>query len=175
MKIIFLDTETGGLNPNENSLLSIGLAIWEDGEIKEKKEFFIKEENYNVTKKAMEINNIDIDYLKINGMEKKEIKKEIKNIVKSNFKDKAILAGHNINFDISFFKKIFTENEFSELFSYRTIDTASIIKYISIKKKIPLNSLDDIINYYKLPINDRHTALADAVLTAKVFTKLLEE
>lgn len=175
MKLIFLDTETGGIDPRVNSLLSIGLVIWENKKIITEKEFLVKEKNYNVTAQAMEINKINLDELKKKGLEKSEIKKEITNLVKNNFKEKAILAGHNINFDISFLKKIFEEKEFSEIFSYRSIDTASIIKYLSIKKGLDLNSLDDAIKYYNLKVNERHTALGDAIVTAELFNKLLEE
>lgn len=175
MKLVFLDTETGGINPKVNSLLSIGLVIWEDKKIIFEKEFFVKEEQYNITPKAMEINKLNLDELKKNGMEKNKIKEEITKIIKKNFEDKAILAGHNINFDISFIKTIFTEKEFMNLFSYRSIDTASIIKYISIKKNINLTSLDDAIKYYNLKIEKRHSALDDAMVTAKIFNLLLEE
>ena len=175
MKLIFLDTETGGIDPKTSSLLSIGLVIWENKKIITEKEFLVKEKNYNVTTQAMEINKINLDELKKKGLEKSEIKKEIINLVKNNFKEKAILVGHNINFDISFFKKIFEEKEFLEIFSYRSIDTASIIKYLSIKKGLDLNSLDDAIKYYNLKVNERHTALGDAIITAELFNKLLEE
>lgn len=67
MKIVFLDTETGGLDPSVNSLLSIGLVIWEDGKIKTKNEFFVKENEYNVTSKAIEVNRIDLKELKKKG------------------------------------------------------------------------------------------------------------
>lgn len=175
MKIIFLDTETGGIDSKVNSLLSIGLVIWENKKIIFEKEFLVKEYQYNVTPKAMEINKINLDELRENGLEKSQIKKEIIKIVKKNFEDKAILAGHNISFDISFLKNIFTKDEFAELFSYRTIDTASIMKYLSIKKNIILNSLDDAIKYYNLKIEKRHSALGDALVTARLFNKLLEE
>ncbi len=175
MKLIFLDTETGGINSRVNSLLSVGLVIWEDKKIITKKEFYIKEKEYNVTTQAIEINKIDLNELKKNGLKKSEIKKEIINLIKENFKEKAILAGHNINFDISFLKKIFEEKEFLEIFSYRSIDVASIMKYLSIKKGLDLNSLDDAIKYYNLETKKRHTALGDAIVVAELFNKLLEE
>ncbi len=75
MKLIFLDTETGGINSRVNSLLSVGLVIWEDKKIITKKEFYIKEKEYNVTTQAIEINKIDLNELKKNGLKKSEIKK----------------------------------------------------------------------------------------------------
>lgn len=47
MKIMFLDVETGGLDEIENSLLSVGLSIWDKGNIIEGKEIFICKEQYN--------------------------------------------------------------------------------------------------------------------------------
>ena len=32
-RVLFIDTETGGIDPIECSLLSIGIAVWEDGSI----------------------------------------------------------------------------------------------------------------------------------------------
>ena len=75
MKLIFLDTETGGVDPRANSLLSIGLVIWENKKIITEKEFLVKEKNYNVTAQAMEINKINLDELKKKGLEKSEKKK----------------------------------------------------------------------------------------------------
>lgn len=59
-KYIFIDTETGGIDPNYSSLLSIGLIVWEDRKIKCSKEFFIKQKSYNVTSIALRINNINL-------------------------------------------------------------------------------------------------------------------
>lgn len=47
MELLFLDTETGGLNPGVNSLLQVGLVAYVDGKVIAKREFSIKEENYN--------------------------------------------------------------------------------------------------------------------------------
>ncbi len=32
-KLLFIDTETGGLDPDKHSLLSIAMVVWEDMEI----------------------------------------------------------------------------------------------------------------------------------------------
>lgn len=38
MRLLFLDTETGGLNEFEHSLLTMGMVVWENGKIIAKKE-----------------------------------------------------------------------------------------------------------------------------------------
>ena len=46
-RILFIDTETGGINPNKHSLLSIGLVVWDqDNGIIYENEFYIKSEKY---------------------------------------------------------------------------------------------------------------------------------
>lgn len=176
MKILFIDTETGGLDPNKHSLLSVGLALWEDSEIMHTEEFFVKEEEYNVTEIALKINKIDLEKLKKIGISKIEIKENILKFIKKNFdEEKIILAGQNVNFDISFLKKLFSLEEFSQIFSYRSVDIASILKYISLKKNIDISSLDEAMKYYGIKTEKRHTALEDAKIAAEIFTKLLEE
>lgn len=178
MKILFIDTETGGIDPLENSLLSLGLVCWENLKIKDKLEIFISKEKYNVTKKALEINKIDLDELRTKGISEKEAKNKLLNFLKENFEDeKIVLAGHNVNFDISFLKKIFESNdEFNQYFSYRAIDTATIFKFLSLRGDVTaeINSLDDAIKYYNIKIKKRHGALDDCLATAEIFTKMLK-
>ena len=39
MRLLFIDTETGGVNEKENSLLSIALICWENKKVLDKTEF----------------------------------------------------------------------------------------------------------------------------------------
>jgi DNA polymerase III epsilon subunit-like protein len=175
-KLLFIDTETGGLNSNIHSLLSIGLVTWNDGRIVNQKEIYIKSPVYNVTEEAMNINKIDLKNLDKIGMNKREAKDLMIKFLKDEFKNEKItLAGHNVNFDISFLKQLF-KNDFSLYFSHRSIDTASIFKYLTIKGilKTEVVSLDDAINYFQIRVKNRHTALDDVLATAKIFTKLIE-
>ena len=77
MKIMFLDVETGGLDEIENSLLSVGLSIWDKGNIIEGKEIFICKEQYNTVQAALDINKINLDELRIKGISEEKAIEEI--------------------------------------------------------------------------------------------------
>jgi hypothetical protein len=62
-RLLFIDTETGGVDPSECSLFSIGFIVWEDGKIIFEKEIFIKDTIYKTTSAAIKLNNIDISKL----------------------------------------------------------------------------------------------------------------
>lgn len=177
MKIMFIDTETGGLNPQKHSLLSLGIVVWEDKKILFQTEFFVKKEKYVVTSDALKINNIELSDLSIKGMSCEKIKDEVINIISKFFpEEKVILAGQNVSFDIAFFKQIFSDELFFKYFSYRSIDTASLFQYLYLNGKLSksIKSLDEAIAYFKVDIENRHTALSDSLVTAELFNKILE-
>jgi DNA polymerase-3 subunit epsilon len=181
-KLLFIDTETGGLDPEKHSLLSIGLVVWENGKILNSIEILINDGILNATEQSLSINKINlIDHRKI-ALKSEDALKKLKDFLFANFgfitKDRIILAGHNVNFDISFLKKFFIQNKerFDNYFSYRNVNTPSILYYLYFLGKIqePSVSLDKALELFNIKIEDRHTALADALATAKLFNKLLE-
>ena len=46
MRILFLDTETGGLDETQYDLLSVGMVVWEDNKIIDTKEILISKAEY---------------------------------------------------------------------------------------------------------------------------------
>ena len=179
-KILFIDTETGGINPMKNSLLEIGLVVWREGKITDENLIKIKHDDYTVTPIAMDINDIN---LKEHEKDAVSTEKAIETIMKykgKHFKDnKAVIGGHNTSFDTNFIKQLFKESDYiyGKNFSHREVDTASILKYLSHKERFnkELKSLNDAIDYFDLKITkkERHTGIADALITAKLYNKLL--
>ena len=56
-KLLFIDTETGGIDCGKHSLLSIGLVVWDNDQgIIDSTEILIKNKEYVVTKEAQRIN-----------------------------------------------------------------------------------------------------------------------
>ena len=60
-KLLFIDTETGGLNPNKHSLLSLAMVVWENMKIIDSQELLINDGKLSVTEEALSINKIDIE------------------------------------------------------------------------------------------------------------------
>lgn len=172
-RLLWLDVETGGLDENTHSLLSVGLALWEDGEITPLDEILLKGE-YNVTESAMKINGLDLNYLDVHGLDSLTAVSRIVFLVNTFFGNKATIAGHNVGFDIRFLKVLFAKAgiPFDDYFSYRSVDLHSCMKMVAIKEGITLNSLDDAIKHYGMTCEGRHTAMADAIVEAEIFNKL---
>lgn len=179
-KILFIDTETGGLNPSKNSLLSFALVVWQEFEIADSKEILINDGILNATPEALKINGIDLEEHKKHALNAKETLKEFDDFLNLHFSyDKKItLAGHNITFDVNFLKHFLLANNYnySKRFSHRHVDTATILYYLYLSGNIKPKAISsqDAFNLFGIKVNKRHTALGDAIATAKLFTLLLK-
>jgi DNA polymerase III alpha subunit (gram-positive type) len=178
-KILFLDTETGGIDPATSSLLSIGLVIWQEGTIIDSCEILINDGKLNVTTEALEINGISIaKHKKVANTSIVAVKK-IDAFLTSHFpdKEKITLAGHNINFDINFLRYFLVTSgyNFNARFSHRYIDTASILYYLYLSGKLDSKviSSQEAFDFFKISVTSRHSALGDAIATAQLFNALL--
>ena len=70
MNILFLDTETTGVDPNKHSLIQIGAALFVDGKLTKKFEIDIKpEEGSAISLEALKVNGNSITALE-NKMER---------------------------------------------------------------------------------------------------------
>lgn len=177
-RVLFIDTETGGIDPIECSLFSIGIAVWEDGSIIFEDEIYIKDDIYRTTAQALSINNIDIIQIERNGLTMHEAIEKIKEIKKQYFNDMVMtVAGHNIAFDVSFIKQLYKNSNFSftDDFSHRMIDTASILQFLYFSGRIEENisALDSALKYFNINVKKRHTALDDCKATAELFNNLI--
>jgi DNA polymerase-3 subunit epsilon len=82
-----------------------------------------------------------------------------------------------VHFDADFLRSFFTANnqDFSKYFSHRIIDTSSILHYLYLSGQIKQKAIssDEAFDLFDIKVEGRHTALGDAIATAKLFTKLL--
>lgn len=137
MKVFCFDTETGGLNPKGNSLLTLGCLVGDldSGEILEQFEVFHKMPSltdYNVTPEALEVNQIDLDECFAKGKTKEEIQTLFMDLFyKYGCK---LFAGHNLEFDIRFVAhQIFgmDAEALEQNTTYRKIDSHGLIRLYS--------------------------------------------
>ena len=85
MKLLIVDTETGGLIPQEHDLLTIGLIVWENKELKDELELKISKEEYRTTMEALNVNKINLEELRKEGFSEKEVITKLIAFVKKNF------------------------------------------------------------------------------------------
>lgn len=182
--LIVIDTETGGTNPNEHSLLTVALMVVKNHEIVDFKEWKIKHSTYCVTSKALEINGIDIKQHDKEAMVAKEVAKQINLFISKHCskQNKGILVGQNTIFDKNFIETFLSSvgstylEEFYRLVSRRYIDLMSITAFMNMTGVLDTDGLglDAVIKELDLPVKARHTALDDAQLTLLGLYKMIQ-
>jgi len=178
-KILFIDTETGGVDPAESSLLSVGLVCLKDNRVSAVKEILINDAPIKATQEALEINKINLERHIKDAVTPRVAIKEIIKFKETNFDahTPVVCAGHNINFDISFLKFFFKKNgeDFNSHFSHHFIDTASILQYLHYagKLNVDISRSDKAFNFFNINVKNRHSAADDALAAAALFIALV--
>jgi len=180
---LFVDTETGGLNVDKHSILSLGCAIASENKILKTIELKVKEPRI-IAEGGLNVNKIDLNEHIKEAIPPEEVVEKFLSFVLDtpdiyrNKLGKVILFGHNIYFDIAFTKRLFsfTKYNYKDTFSHRSMDTASVLKYLHLKNilKEDLSSLSLALEYFGIKGGQRHVALNDAILTARLFQKLMK-
>ena len=181
-KLLVIDTETGGLDPNKNSILSIGGVVLDEGAKPiDEFEFYIKETNIFAEQRALDINKIDLKWLNENGKSPKEVVQSMEYFLSKHYKlkdEKITIVGQNVGFDVGFVKRLYrlVEKNYEDIFSYRSIDTASILRFLNLAGKINIatGGLGEALDYFGINKEVKHSALADAKDTAALLSKMLE-
>lgn len=182
--LISIDTETGGTNPNKHSLLQVGMIAYEDGIQVDSLEFTIRRNDYVVAPMALQVNQLDLSKVFVNGKTTGQAVLLIQDFVERNFPKSAgyfkrpMMLGHNVGFDRGFLKVLFESvgAELDDSFDYHSIDTSSLIQAAKLSGKLDKdapNSLQKIAKYLGIQPDIQHKALADADTTIKVYEKLI--
>lgn len=178
---LILDTETGGTNPMRHSLLDVGLVAYVDGKVKASTGFWLREEEYIVTGKAMEINNLDLSEVYLKGIPKIDAFDQLTRFIHENFtEERPMILGHNPSFDRNFLKfQLFLPlgQDIDKLIHYRTLDTMTLIQTardIGLLPKEAPTSLIPFAKFIGYEPTGEHTALDDVHTTIAVHQYLLQ-
>ncbi len=166
---IVFDTETTGLNPKEDEILSIGAVKIKDNKILTSQTFEIYLKNTTeISSKSIEIHGIrpcDLENAK-------DVDEGIKDFLK--FIGSRPLIGYYLEFDVAMINKYITPMlgiklpnkmiEVSEIYFDKTI---SLIPQGNIDLRF-----DTILKKYDIPNMGLHNAVNDAIMTAMIYLKL---
>lgn len=182
--ILVLDTETGGLNPKEHSLLTVaGIAWTPDRQPAPLFSFYVREHHVNVTQEAMKINRVDLQKVEEEGLSPKEAVEAIRYALDHHYgpsREKVMLCGHNVDFDKQFIRRLYREagEVFQDDFSNKTLDTVAIFQFFMAAGLVPPGkaSGDRMFASMGIPVPDahRHTALGDAWATALSLSRMAQ-
>ena len=175
--ILVIDTETGGLDPHTHSILSIGLASWCGTDTRE---IFVLEPDLQTNPRYMEINSIDLDWIREHGVSTERACEQIDDFIAQLTHRPLTLAGHNISFDLAFLRRLYrlAGRAQPSAFSHRSLDTHSLLWLLAQQGHLPpqVCSSDGGFSYFDVTPPDelRHTALGDAIATRLMLRKLLD-
>lgn len=163
-RFVVLSTETSGLNPDKDVILSLGAFSVVDDGIVIKDNF----ESVLLQYKYLQDNGLSNEFI----IESKMIKMPEPDAIEAfiNFLRNAILVGHHINFDIEML------NSALERLDCGRIKNEALDVDVMYRKLMDVNdkqfSLDDLCEIYKIPKSDRNSSAEDAYRIALLFLKL---
>ncbi|MBP1224488.1 PolC-type DNA polymerase III [Flavobacterium sp. 1355] len=163
-RFVVMSTETSGLNPDKDVILSLGAFAVVDNGIVIKDSF----ESVLLQYKFLQDNGLSNEFI----IESKLIKMQEPDAIEGfiNFIGNAVLVGHHINFDIEML------NSALERLDCGRIKNEALDVDMMYRKLTDINdkqfSLDDLCDIYKIPKSDRNTSSEDAYRIALLFLKL---
>ncbi|WP_028951244.1 3'-5' exonuclease [Sulfurihydrogenibium subterraneum] len=166
---VVFDTETTGLNPKTDDILSIGAVKIKQNRI------LLKDRFYTVVKPEKDINE---ETIKIHGLRKKDLengiplKKAIKEFLK--FIGSRPLVGYYIDFDVAMINK-YTKKIIGIPLPNEKIEVSGMYydyKIGTIPQGFVDLRFDSILKDLNIPSFGKHDALNDAIMTGLIFLKL---
>ncbi|HNX31716.1 MAG TPA: 3'-5' exonuclease [Holophaga sp.] len=178
---LFLDTETGGLGL-EHSLLTLGLVVGDDGEVRDSLEILVAHDPYVVSAGGMAVNRIDLVRHHQAALAPEAALGTLEAFCARHFPGgiPITLVGHNVAFDRNFLAVFHAKlgRPLEPRYSHRIIDTHSIAAALRDAGRLPLDDLGSthLFRHFgiAIPEEKRHTALGDALGTFQLYWKLVE-
>lgn len=187
---MFVDTETGGLNPITNSLLEIGCVF---ATYDEKVKQFDEVGHYHtmtrpddgvfaVTAAALRVNGISLTDPSHSFITYGQASDTLEVIVRHHWElnkaERLVVAGWNTAFDMGFIQKqLHIDKWWSSMVSYRLLDVQALYQALVLAGRLPSlrqASLVNVSNALNLPYDGAHRAMHDARQTMRVMEAMLK-
>lgn len=163
-RYVILSTQTTGLNPKRDVILSFGAIGVVDDIVRVGDTFEVVILQY----KYLHDNGLSNDFLIESKLSKLAEPQAIQALV--DYIGNAVLVGHQIHFDIEMI------NDVLEKMGCGKLKNEALDIEIMHQKLMDINnksfSLEDLVKEYKLPLNERNSASDDAYSIALLFVKL---
>jgi len=183
MKLLFLDTETTGVDPLKNGIIQIAGIVDINGQIVE--EFNLKCRPFPgqiYTAEALKVTGTTVEEIK-NYPDPKEAYQKIqaifnKYINRYDKNDKFTMVGQNTKFDYDFMT-VFFQNNYDKFFyayvAYHLVDlvNASALFKMAGKISVPNMKLETMAKCFGITLN-AHDALEDIRATRQILYKFVE-
>ena len=185
--VVFLDTETGGLDPKVNPILTLGLITLDrDGLLKYPKYIkIIPASDSVISPQALQKNGINIpDHVTAeDSVSLAEAKQEFETyfsmVGQMTGEKRPRMGGHNTRFDLGMIREQFFDGTWPRSYALEShcIDTMAIIAGLIVKGSVPdlvKHGLDDVLPLFGIETPQAHNAFYDAVSSAKLFKAIMK-
>ncbi len=183
-KYLALDSETGGVNPKINPILTAYFAaVSEDLVIIDELNLKIKpKDGMIIEKEALEVNKINMDeHLAspdlVTPEQAKELIQAFNKKHKPSGKSKLRPLGHNVIFDeMALWEQVMTQDEWEKNVSYGRIDTKVLCDMLKDAGLLPpeLGNLGSVSEHFGVSVGTAHEAKSDVLTAINVYAKMLE-
>lgn len=183
MRVLVFDTETGGLDPDVESLLTLGALAGDldTGEVFEQFELFNKldsVDDYVITPGAFDVHKITAEECMEKGVPTVEIQDRFADLYYSH--NCVLLGGHNVEFDVNYVSKgiyNISRAAFETNFTYRKLDSMPLIRlFAGVEGMSQGASLKQTVKALGIDMSDvksgtYHAALYDVIATFRILCK----
>jgi DNA polymerase-3 subunit epsilon len=171
VRFVVLDSETTGLNPRTDRIVTIGAVVVRDGEI-------VIEESFAAllaiarNTEAVTVHGVTRDESRGGQTEPEALERFL------DYLADGVIVGHHIGHDIATFDAGY-ERHWGFSMSNRSLDTMDLTLHLERdgafagRPRIRQFTLDALCELFGVIPYDRHTATGDAFITAQVFLRLL--
>lgn len=177
---IALDTETTGLNPDTNEILSIAIQLLDSALNLLQTKVVYAFPDGDVDPKAAAVNGYTLERWTTQGAVSQGVLfTEVHEFLQGH--RNLIPVGHNVPFDLGFLKNLFKRHAkhgnggYSKSFSYHTLDTVSVALFVDLVlfgKKTSSYKLTALCERFDIPLDNAHDALADVTATVALLRHL---
>ena len=185
MKVFWLDLETGGLDPQKNPILQLAYVIEIDGvQMKSGKLHSRGFPGAEIQDEALKVNGLRldevIDFPPDSDLYETLIKIMSNYVNRYDSKDKFVIGGFNVAFDVDFLRELFKrqlDKYFGSWFAFQFIDPANIVRFIQYAgamEEFARMKLIDLAKHFHVDRPNAHDALADIRMTIDVVRKMKE-
>ncbi len=181
-KLLVVDTETGGLDPHGDAIISIAAIVWHEGGIDDRFYKVIRDPEGSLAPRALEVNGFTPERIEAEGEDPLAVVLALENfLLKNDMRNRITTAGHNVAFDLGFLRRLYrlAGYDFEKRFSHRALCTMTALLFLEQAGKLSLHSLslDAVCKHFALAReteDGKHNALSDADVTAKLLTRLIQ-
>ena len=177
-KLLVIDTETSGLDPQKNCIMSLAAVVYHDGAIEDSKRWLVLDAIGEFDPAAMAVHGITREHMLGAGLSPWTVIYCLQQMLaRHDMRGKVTLAGHNLAFDVGFLQRLYRMTGFDYDAQFRhgglCTKTAALLLEQAGRLNIVSSSLVDVAAALGIPYEGKHDALEDALATAQVLRRLL--